>query len=523
MQLRLLQSVVSFSEVGDEPETTSVHEAAKTGLGMAEALAQDGWAKDMPDSTGMVPLHWAAARGHVEATQMLIDKRADVNVVDGDNFTPLNVAALNDEAECMRRLLLAGCRVDKVDMQGDTALHLAAAYGSVEAVRLLLSVGAKGSACAENVDRPRPLHRLAESHKIGATSEAIERTAGLLLAASAESLESRDRYGSTPFFKALVYDNLPLVRYLVRAGALLNVVNDVIGCNLLHIVALSSTATTVEFLLEAEQCDATGQMDNIDHRLPDNYDGTPWDEFMHAVHAPPWVVDRRHPDRRTRRAFVKLYRAIRDRNIRHDISILQSTVDALSKHDTFVAQSYLSDLAARKAECHNTARANFYRAFSQQVKAGETEAASLGIQEDLGDLFDELDSSPWDQDHAFHVFEGAHWCQWVDFPGTSLWIEPVDAILDKSSSNIYETEEPQGEVVPEGEEEEKEGEGEGEGALDHEPRWYEKKVFEVDRKVNCGRITQIYSNRGILLYDRKAGLCSPREFLQRYEHGEAGR
>lgn len=508
--------MVSFSEADDGPATTRVHEAAKTGLGIADALAQDEWAKDELDSTGQAPLHWAVARGYVEATQLLIDKRANVNIESGHKQTPLMVAAFNDETDCMSRLLLAGCRVDKVDVFGDTALHHAAAHGSVEAVRLLLSVGPKGSASVENVSLERPLHSLAESHENGATSEAIERIAGLLLETAPKSLESRNGYGNTPLSAALFHNNLPLLRYLVRAGASLNVL-DSSGRNLLHTVALSSTATAIEFLLEAEQGDAAGQMDKIDHRLPDNNDKTPWDQFMRAVHVPPWLFHGRHPDGRTRDAFVKLYRAIRDRNIRYDISVLQHTMDTLSKHDTLTAQSYLHGLAAHKAEGRQPARANFYRAFSQQIRVGEIEAATLGIQEDLDDLVGELDSSLGDQKPLIPVFEGAHWCQWVDFPSTSMWIEPVEAILDRSASKIYETEEAQGEIVSESEEEEEEE------VRDHEPRWYEEKVFEVDRKVDCDRITRIYCDKGKLLYDRERDLRSPREFLQRYEQNGAGR
>ena len=533
--LRLLQSVVLHAEAGDEPATTSVHEAAKTGVGMAEALARDGWAKDVLDSTGRAPLHWAARQGHVEATQLLIEAGADVNIENGSKSTPVMIAAMNDEADCMRRLLLAGCRVDKGDDFGDTALHLAALFGSVEAVRLLLSVGGKASASAGNVEHVLPLHRLAHSLKKRATSQAIEQIAGLLLEASPESLESRDADGCTPILVALGLDNLPLARCLVRAGASLNVV-DSYGRNLLHIAARHSTAATIEFLLEAEQGDAAGQMDKIDHRLPNNYDYTPWDGFIFVVHAPPRASPGRYPDRRTRDAFVKLYRAIRDRNIRYDISALQATINALSDYNNVTAQSCLCGLAARKAEGRHTALANFYRALSQQVNAGEIEAATRGIREDLDDLLREVDSSPWNQKPLIPVFEGAHWCQWVDFAGTSLWIEPVEAILDKSFSNIYETEEAQAEIETESqkeeeEEEEEEAEAEAEEeeeeeeeaeAEAEEEEEEEAEALEMGRKVDCDRITRIYSHERRLLYDRKADLCSPREFLQRYEQDRAG-
>jgi ankyrin repeat protein len=47
----------------------------------------DQWS--MPQST---PLHWAAARDHVEMAKLLLDRGADPNILAGDGLTALDVA-----------------------------------------------------------------------------------------------------------------------------------------------------------------------------------------------------------------------------------------------------------------------------------------------------------------------------------------------------------------------------------------------------------------------------------------------
>ena len=72
---------------------------------------------------------------------------------------------------------------------------------------------------------------------------------------------------------------------------------------------------------------------------------------MRVLHTSPWRCGGRHPDKPTRSAFVKLCQAIRDRSIRRDLSILQRTLDALSRNDTITAQNCLSSrksLTARR-------------------------------------------------------------------------------------------------------------------------------------------------------------------------------
>lgn len=499
-KMRLLQQVVAFAEIDDddnEAATLKVHEAAMQGLGMADALAaSQSWAKDALDNTGRAPLHWAASKGHGEALQQLIDAGADVDIRNVNGWTPFMIAASQDNTDCMCQLLMAGCRVDQRNNDNWTVLHIAAIYGSKGAVRFLLSEGHEGrypgavgrmragrgmASVTTHYTRDLPLHQLTGSLQPRKSPEAVEEIAQLLIDAYPEGLNQRDMDGATPAMLAVMVDNLPLMRYLARAGASFDVVISLYSLNVLHFAAGCSTAPALRFLLE--EClagDSEGENQrpppNIDHRLRDAWGNTPWDVFVSYLLVMPRYLTRntRRPDTQTRHAFVSLYLSIRDRNIRHDTSVLRAVLDALSANDGHAAREHLSRLVKRKADASSDSAA-LYRAFMKQIDDDEWEAALSGIEKDLEDLNEELESSPGDQMANLENY-GVDVSQWFDLPHTSFWIEPADAILAD------------------------------EDAASH------------GRLLDYDRITQIYSCRGKLTYDRETSSEDPRECIKRFSH-----
>lgn len=497
-QLSLLQQVLSVADPGDGPATSRVHVAAMQGRGMAEALAQDGWAKDMIDSIGKAPLHVAIDYGQVGDMQQLIDAGADVNIQDRLGLTPLISAARYNNTDMMRRLLVAGGRIDQRDFDGMTLLHWAAYFRSVDAVRLILG-SAKGRALAIAIEPDlgrRPLHEVAFSLGEGASPEAIGETARLLLDADPQGIEARDHDGDTPLFDALNQDNLPLVRCLVQAGASLDVCSSD-GSNLLHHAGGWSSAATLDFLLEGLQ-NSTGtnwQLSHIDHQLRNKYGKTPWDRFIFAMHAPPWRT-RFHRDSRSQYAFINFYKHIRDKNIRHDISILKNALDALAKDNIDAACHHLFCLAAHKANSHNEKVATWYRAFAKQLQAGDGRAAVLGIEQDIEDLDDELQSSPWDQvsDCDYLASES----QWVELPNNSFWVEPAGAFVREKSTRQPARDK------------------EGRDTQQTDPLEDGPESAPAPVHLDYDRITQIYSDRAELLYSRGVDQYGPLEFFRQH-------
>ncbi len=85
------------------------------------------------------PLMLSAFKGHLELSQRLIQKGADVNKT---GWTPLHYAATNGHLAVMSLLLDENAYIDAASPNGTTPLMMAAHYGTTSAVKLLLEAGA---------------------------------------------------------------------------------------------------------------------------------------------------------------------------------------------------------------------------------------------------------------------------------------------------------------------------------------------------------------------------------------------
>lgn len=83
-------------------------------------------------------LHVAVREGHERVALFLIDKGADVNVRDSNEFTPLHNAAWNGNLEMIEMLLDAGADLSASNYAGDTALSLAQKNDRIEIYQFLI-------------------------------------------------------------------------------------------------------------------------------------------------------------------------------------------------------------------------------------------------------------------------------------------------------------------------------------------------------------------------------------------------
>jgi uncharacterized protein len=93
---------------------------------------------------GFTAIHLAAFFGKLEATRVLLEAGAAVDVYGRNSFAnlPLHAAAAGRHIEVCRTLLGAGADVNATQHGGFTPLHEAAQLGDVELSELFLSAGA---------------------------------------------------------------------------------------------------------------------------------------------------------------------------------------------------------------------------------------------------------------------------------------------------------------------------------------------------------------------------------------------
>jgi hypothetical protein len=97
------------------------------------------------DEMGETPLHRAAENGNLATAKFLIDKKAKLNIMGGeDDMTPLHYAARNGNVEMTNLLLDHGADVNKKTIDGNAAIHEAVAESeNIDVVKALLNKGAK--------------------------------------------------------------------------------------------------------------------------------------------------------------------------------------------------------------------------------------------------------------------------------------------------------------------------------------------------------------------------------------------
>lgn len=176
-----------------------LHYAAKYGFAsMCQAIVTRMTAWTLFDATtillqdldGNTPIYYSVVGGHPITTSLLLDqlKRYNEEERSGQSLRAetgrlLSLATKTSFVNILKALLRAGADVNAVDDQGETALHLAARFGHVECAKALLSPDVRP--CAKlNIQE--------------------------------------NTFGWTPLLVASVDGQLPMVEFLVEAGADVN-------------------------------------------------------------------------------------------------------------------------------------------------------------------------------------------------------------------------------------------------------------------------------------------------------------
>ncbi|CAA2940315.1 acyl- -binding domain-containing 1-like [Olea europaea subsp. europaea] len=85
---------------------------------------ESGVPADLRDSEGRTPLHWAVDRGHMNITELLLKKNADVNAKDDEGQTPLHYAVVCERAAIAELLVKNNADTKIKDNDGDSPCEL---------------------------------------------------------------------------------------------------------------------------------------------------------------------------------------------------------------------------------------------------------------------------------------------------------------------------------------------------------------------------------------------------------------
>ncbi|KAJ5480659.1 hypothetical protein N7539_006553 [Penicillium diatomitis] len=181
-------------------------------------------------STGNTALHLAVEMRRPRILSFLIEKGANMNMLNREGVTPLQLACQIDNCEAISLLLERHAHLETRSSSGDTALHFAAQKGHWIAFELLLSGGADINAW--NSEGNSLLHDLA--HRGAATSLSM---ASHLLEGGA-NIEACNSQGHTVLQRAALSGNKAMFFHLLDRGADVGV-ETAKGETLLHIIAPS--------------------------------------------------------------------------------------------------------------------------------------------------------------------------------------------------------------------------------------------------------------------------------------------
>lgn len=117
--------------------------------------------KRAEDQLGWTPLHYAALRGNLEATQLLMQRDSSVSyILDKSGMSALHVAAYAGHTDVMEEMIR--CRPDICDLvnhYGQTALHAAVLGGRTNVIMHSLSMSKLAELINEaDADGNTPLH-----------------------------------------------------------------------------------------------------------------------------------------------------------------------------------------------------------------------------------------------------------------------------------------------------------------------------------------------------------------------------
>jgi cytohesin len=227
-------------------QVSALHLAALEGrLDIMQALIDKGADKDIQDSMGLTPLHWAIMAQQRKAVTMLIKNHAQVNATDNSQRSPLHLAILYGLTDEVQELVVAGadkeaeCQME--DGKSQRPLYLAA-LGNYAAIINILAAAQVNLNVQEQRLQKTALHIATEEGNLAAMRALI---------AAGANRDVHDANGFTPLHIAVTKGYSEAVNILIAAGADINAQDSFHLRTPLQIATERQDRKMVEILLEA--------------------------------------------------------------------------------------------------------------------------------------------------------------------------------------------------------------------------------------------------------------------------------
>ena len=260
----------------------ALHHAAAAGkLEIVKLFSTEKILLNSVDENNKTPLMLAAEQGHSAVCAILLDRQTDselkkisLEVKDKDSNTALILAAKAGHSQVCNVLIKAGANRITTDLLNRNVLHWAVQGKNIELVTILSefkdlldSKSKQGSTplimaaglglmeiCEILIANRANLQMADEEGRNAMHAAANEGSAGVvrLLLPYKELLNSRNKFGSTPFIIAAHRGHLEICEMLLKAGADPLVVRED-GLNAMHAVALNGKGEVVKMLLAYKQ------------------------------------------------------------------------------------------------------------------------------------------------------------------------------------------------------------------------------------------------------------------------------
>ncbi|RSL60626.1 hypothetical protein CEP54_006655 [Fusarium duplospermum] len=374
--------IKALSLVHGCPRTRRIHQAAKQGdtTQMRQALREQPEAIEELDSCGKAPIHYAVMDDNVDVLEQLILAGADTIRRDFRRHTPLVLAVAFGHEEATQILLENDqCRhhIGIQDDTGRTALHCAVEEVSLECVHMLLEAGA--SVEKRDFLGWTPLHYLARSQADQQTAHRIIR----LFQGQHARLDAQDNTGVTPTLRAVINNNVPVLRTLVDAGASLNT-KTTPSQNILHFAARYAGIEMMSYLAEQH-------LTLVDPRLRDFGGLTPLGRLGWC-----WETEdlqlykiRRRPSLEKQQGFISLYFDLLSHYLLRHMSTLKQLLRAAEQRDASTSSERITALIQKSDVTGREDMVKWYRGIQGNLRDGNWEQVVLDVQDEYDEAFED--------------------------------------------------------------------------------------------------------------------------------------